>query len=345
MSNVRRIRGVRASEQGLEKLNKAKRTRTSSRGNALGYAEIAIQIYLSPKTVERFFQGKAVEESSAQRIVDFFNLKYEEIVEPKNSKLSIIQYSHVENQGITNSFFSANNSKVIFNYEILDLGQNLTLAQSLLSNVLKQPLPIIHSQEPWIRICSAHYNLHSNTYLHHGSNKYSVAYLDDNEHFICVQTFSLPINIRSILHDIFKETDMTRNESSFELRLVDLVGFHFGKINLEQLLITKNHDDLLHIWVDELHRFPYTEIFYKSQYDTVQLCNALHKKKNTVQSAQIEIESVPTQNLYGSSWTIETIHSILQHLLSPSNPRFQFQFSIPEELSGIKSSQANMHHT
>ena len=74
MSQTRKLRGVRATDYGLELLKQAKADKD------LSYEDIAGKAERDVKTVQRFFSGRAVDPSSASKIVVILDLKLQEVV-------------------------------------------------------------------------------------------------------------------------------------------------------------------------------------------------------------------------------------------------------------------------
>jgi hypothetical protein len=83
MSQTRKPRGVRASEEGLKKLQQAKAAGRNEDGKPLTYERIAERARVDKKTVERFFRREAKDRDSAFAIVQSLGLDIIEVVDPK----------------------------------------------------------------------------------------------------------------------------------------------------------------------------------------------------------------------------------------------------------------------
>ncbi len=83
MSQTRKPRGVRATEEGLKKLQLAKAAGRDEDGKPLTYERIAERARVDKKTVERFFRREAKDRDSAIAIVQSLGLDIIEVVDPK----------------------------------------------------------------------------------------------------------------------------------------------------------------------------------------------------------------------------------------------------------------------
>jgi predicted NACHT family NTPase len=83
MSQTRKPRGVRATEEGLKKLQQAKAAGRDEDGKPLTYERIAERARVDKKTVERFFRREAKDRDSAIAITNALNLEITEVVDPK----------------------------------------------------------------------------------------------------------------------------------------------------------------------------------------------------------------------------------------------------------------------
>ncbi len=87
----KRDRGVAATASGINKLKYSKANIRKDTDKISTYSQIAEKTLLSEKTVNRFFHGEKVDESSARRICKVLDVEYSEIIdsnsnsEPKDS--------------------------------------------------------------------------------------------------------------------------------------------------------------------------------------------------------------------------------------------------------------------
>jgi hypothetical protein len=82
MSQRRKPRGVRATQEGRQKLQQAKAAGRDEDGNPLTYERIAEKAKVDKKTVERFFRGEAKDRDSIIAIVQALGLEITEVVDP-----------------------------------------------------------------------------------------------------------------------------------------------------------------------------------------------------------------------------------------------------------------------
>lgn len=73
-------RSVSASEEGVIRLQTAKGLFQNSEYSRLTYGKIAGKLFISEKTVARFFTGKSVEQATALAIIEFLGIKPEEVL-------------------------------------------------------------------------------------------------------------------------------------------------------------------------------------------------------------------------------------------------------------------------
>ncbi|MBW4549202.1 MAG: NACHT domain-containing protein [Symplocastrum torsivum CPER-KK1] len=83
MSQTRKPRSVRATEEGRYKLQQAKAAGRDDDGKPLTYERIAERARVDKKTVERFFRGEAKDRDSVVAIVQALGLEITEVVDPK----------------------------------------------------------------------------------------------------------------------------------------------------------------------------------------------------------------------------------------------------------------------
>jgi transcriptional regulator with XRE-family HTH domain len=84
MSQTRKPRSVRATEEGVQKLRQAKAAGRDEDGKPLTYEYIAEKAGVEKKTVERFVrENKAVDRGYAIAITNALNLEITEVVDPK----------------------------------------------------------------------------------------------------------------------------------------------------------------------------------------------------------------------------------------------------------------------
>jgi HEAT repeat protein len=83
MSQTRKSRGVRATEEGIQKLQQAKAAGRDEDGKPLTYERIAERARVDKKTVERFFRREAKDRDSAIAITNALNLEITEVVDPE----------------------------------------------------------------------------------------------------------------------------------------------------------------------------------------------------------------------------------------------------------------------
>ena len=76
-----RPRSVGANNQGIEKLNQAKKDKRSENEGRLSYAKIAEKIYVEESTVKRFFQGKRIYTENAEMICKELGLELTDVVD------------------------------------------------------------------------------------------------------------------------------------------------------------------------------------------------------------------------------------------------------------------------
>ncbi len=74
-------RSVGANNQGIEKLNQAKKDKRSENEGRLSYAKIAEKIYVEESTVKRFFRGDKVLTENAELICETLGLTLAEVVD------------------------------------------------------------------------------------------------------------------------------------------------------------------------------------------------------------------------------------------------------------------------
>jgi GTPase SAR1 family protein len=84
MAQTRKPRGVRATREGLQKLQQAKAEGRDEDGKPLTYERIAEKARVDKKTVERFFRGEAKDRDSVIAIVQALDLDITEVVDPKD---------------------------------------------------------------------------------------------------------------------------------------------------------------------------------------------------------------------------------------------------------------------
>lgn len=83
MGQTRKSRGVRATEEGLKKLQQAKAAGRDEDGKPLTYERIAEKARVDKKTVERFFRREAKDRDSVIAITNALNLEITEVVDPE----------------------------------------------------------------------------------------------------------------------------------------------------------------------------------------------------------------------------------------------------------------------
>jgi hypothetical protein len=79
---MRKRRGVRATEEGLQKLQKAKAAGLDDGGKPVTYERIAYKAGISIDTVKRFFSAKAIDRDLATVIAQALGLEVSEVVAP-----------------------------------------------------------------------------------------------------------------------------------------------------------------------------------------------------------------------------------------------------------------------
>lgn len=83
MNQTRKPRGVRATEEGRQKLRQAQAAKRNDEGKRLSYENIGEKAGgIDPKTVGRFFRGEPVDRDSAIAIAQALGLKVTEVVDP-----------------------------------------------------------------------------------------------------------------------------------------------------------------------------------------------------------------------------------------------------------------------
>jgi len=82
MGKTRNSRSVKATEEGLQELIKAKAARRHYDGRTWTDLDIATAVGVSDKTVQRFFDGIGVDKASAIAIVQALGLEITEVVDP-----------------------------------------------------------------------------------------------------------------------------------------------------------------------------------------------------------------------------------------------------------------------
>jgi GTPase SAR1 family protein/Tfp pilus assembly protein PilP len=83
MSQTRKPRGVRATREGLQKLQQAKAAKRNDKGKPWTYFDVATAAEVDEKTVQRFFRGEAKDRNYAIAITNALNLEITEVVDPK----------------------------------------------------------------------------------------------------------------------------------------------------------------------------------------------------------------------------------------------------------------------
>jgi len=79
---IRKSRGIRATEEGLQKLQQAKASGRCDDGKPLTYVRVAEKAGISELTVKRFFGGNPVDRDSAIAIAQALGLEVSEVVAP-----------------------------------------------------------------------------------------------------------------------------------------------------------------------------------------------------------------------------------------------------------------------
>ncbi|HAJ59073.1 MAG TPA: hypothetical protein DCP31_07265, partial [Cyanobacteria bacterium UBA8543] len=87
MSRERKSRGIRATSRGYELLHQAKANKLDDEGKRFSYKRIASEAQVDEKTVGRFFNKKAVDNTSAIAIINVFGLKISDIIAPHETIL------------------------------------------------------------------------------------------------------------------------------------------------------------------------------------------------------------------------------------------------------------------
>jgi tetratricopeptide (TPR) repeat protein len=143
MNQNRKPRGVRASEEGLQKLRQAKANQRDEKGKPMTYERIACKSRgIDPKTVQRFFGGKSpVDTDSAMTIIQALGLKWEEVIgldewntqqqNPNPSAIDDIALSlSIRNDFLLEGVWQWDSDKIL-TYEIRSQAQNLLILPHL----------------------------------------------------------------------------------------------------------------------------------------------------------------------------------------------------------------------
>jgi transcriptional regulator with XRE-family HTH domain len=96
-------KGVSATTEGKKRLREAQ---TREEGKKLSYDRIAEKVYTSRSTVERFFNGKPIEIATAKKIVDFLDIKLDDVVDISHLQSSESVLEEAQQQTIPDDIFT-----------------------------------------------------------------------------------------------------------------------------------------------------------------------------------------------------------------------------------------------
>jgi DNA-binding Xre family transcriptional regulator len=92
MIQKRKSRSVKATEDGLGKLEQAKVTKSKDTGKRWSLEDVANKARTDPKTVGKFFRGERVDKSTASAVCDALDLQIAEIIDDKEVDINYDSY-------------------------------------------------------------------------------------------------------------------------------------------------------------------------------------------------------------------------------------------------------------
>lgn len=115
---MRQPRSVRATQEGLQKLQQAKAAKRNDKGKPWTYFDVATAAEVDEKTVQRFFRGKAKDRNYAIAIVKALGLEITEIVDPKELNPPVQTYDEINWREVCGKVLAQQREKQLFRRSI-----------------------------------------------------------------------------------------------------------------------------------------------------------------------------------------------------------------------------------